>query len=86
MTVGSKILRSIVFYPMLWLRGLMLLVGKVLGGLFLIVGVVGFVAKFPMGLSILMIVLSIVTFVISFTYDLILLKLNPTGQTLVLTR
>ena len=79
-----KVLKSVVFYPMLWLRGIFRLVGKGLSGLFLLGLILGLFIHLSVGILILFGVFSLGFFLLTFFYDQILLKLNPTGNTLIL--
>jgi len=88
MQVFIKILKSIIFYPMLWLRGLFKLGFKIISVLSLIVGVILLlmgseeIGRNPMIFSFIG---SFVFFIIGMLYDQILLKLNPTGNDLTLS-
>jgi hypothetical protein len=79
-----KILKSVIFYPMLWLRGLFLRVGKFISGLFLLGLILGLLFRAPIGYLIGCGIFSLGSFLLTFFYDQILLKLNPTGNTLTL--
>jgi hypothetical protein len=77
-------LRSLIFYPMLWLRGISGLILMILGGLFLLGGIftlIGIGLRFQ---TIMFFGFSFACFMIRQTYDQILLKLNPTGHELTL--
>lgn len=83
-----NILKSIIFYPMMWLRGIFLLVGKVLQGLFLLGAI--FILFAGQGhdyfwtLFLTFSGFSFFFFLLTQFYDQILLKLNPTGNDLFL--
>ena len=79
-----KLLKSLIFYPMLWLRGLFLGVGKFISGFFLLGLILGFLFHAHIGYLIGCGILSFGAFLLTFFYDQILLKLNPTGTTLTL--
>lgn len=76
------LIRSVIFYPMLWLRGVFLTVAKIIGIIF----TVGFLETiiFPRGfiLTLLMGLLAFSVFMLRQKYDSILLNLNPTGHEL----
>lgn len=92
MGVLVKIIKSIIFYPMLWLRKIIKVVLKLLSGLSFLSAIAYFVTGFILKISVetmckkavIMLILSFITFIISVLYDLILLKLNPTDTTLIL--
>lgn len=81
-----KLLKSIIFYPMLWLRGVLLGICKIISGVFLL----GFIVSLfygksaPLSMKIILGVLSFIFFILSFWYDTLLLKLNPTDIELTL--
>ena len=85
-----RILKAIIFYPMLWLRGIFLLVGRLIGGLFFLGFIIFMCAKllgveyvswWDVGLFGLF---SFVIFLLLQFYDQILLWLNPTDNILIL--
>jgi hypothetical protein len=84
-----KYLAAVVFYPMLWLRGLVLAVGRLVSGLAIIAAIViGLVSLFtryrlwlPAGLSALA---GFIIFLLLQLYDAILFRLNPSGRALIL--
>lgn len=77
-------LRIIIFYPMMWLRGLFLWASNVIGGLFFIGGLIFLLGGFDKWIALMYFGLSFGIFVLKLTYDQILLRLNPTGHDLVL--
>lgn len=79
-----KILKSVIFYPMLWLRGIFLSIGKFISGLFLLGLILGLLFRAPIGYLIGCGIFSFGSFLLTFFYDQILLKLNPTDTTLIL--
>lgn len=88
MKIFIKILKSIIFYPMLWLRGLFKLGFKIISVIFLLGGIIFLIiGSEEMGMEniILAFVGSFVFFIIGMLYDQILLKLNPTGNDLTLS-
>lgn len=87
MRILIKILKSIFFYPMMWLRGIMKLGFKLISVGFVIFGVVslGYGGEtFTKVDSVLFFVGGFVFFLVGMLYDQILLKLNPTSATLTL--
>ena len=84
-----RILTLVVFYPMLWLRGLVLVLGRLVSGLAGLAAVLMVLASIftrhrlwlPAGILAL---LSFFTFLLLQIYDSILFRLNPTGRTLIL--
>ncbi len=85
-----KLLRSTIFYPLFWLRKPFLLVGKVFGGFFFVGAVlVLFLVRGEeqfWSMFLTCTIMSFVFFMMNQFYDQILLKLNPTGSVLVLTK
>lgn len=83
----KKILTGIIFYPMLWLRGIFFAISTLLSGFLLLMAVFWFVVNpehefskpvlMPLGLAFLL-------FMFRWVYDEILLKLNPTDHVLYL--
>ena len=91
-----NVLKSIIFYPMMWLRPIVILVGNGLAG-FLLLGALLFLAiSFFSGgseedkatfMSVFILPafgMSFFCFLVTFLYDRILLALNPTGVDLYL--
>ncbi len=76
--------KVIIFYPMLWLRGLFLLASNILGGFFFIGGLISWIAGTDKWMILVGFGLSFTFFILRHFYDQILLKLNPTGQELYL--
>ena len=81
-----KFLRGLVFFPMLWLRRLVLGIVRILSGLFALTGfvvlVVSAVTRYHLwllGAALLM--LSFLSFMAMYLYDSILISLNPTNRT-----
>ncbi|RNA65314.1 hypothetical protein CR163_008835 [Prosthecochloris sp. ZM_2] len=83
-------LKSILFYPMMWLRGVFLLVGKILQGFFLLgLILVLFIAQGQEYFWTLVLMFaggSFSFFLLTHFYDQILLRLNPTGKDLILVQ
>ncbi len=87
-----RLLKSLLFYPLLWLRGLVLLAGKVMSGFFmlgfLLVG--GFKLAGELEVSWWVVtfygVAGVVVFTLGELYDQLLLRLNPTDYDLILIR
>lgn len=82
------VLKSVIFYPMMWLRVPFLMVGKFLAGILLIGGLVflllGGGAEGANSIIIFSFGMSFLFFLLTIFYDQILLKLNPTGNDLFL--
>lgn len=80
----KKFLKILFFYPLLWLRGIVLGLGKFFGTLYLL----GFIFTLFMdifwGIKVVYAVLACMTFLLCHFYDQILFKLNPTNGTLYL--
>ena len=83
-----KIIKSLIFYPMLWLRTIFKFVLNCIAVLSFLMSILNIVnvgglsrdySSFALFLGI-----SFVAFLLSFLYDIILLKLNPTDITLEL--
>ncbi len=87
-----RFLKSLLFYPLLWLRGLVLLVGKLMSGFFmlgfLLVGGFKFAGELEVSGWIVAFyaVAGVVVFTLVELYDQLLLRLNPTGYDLILIR
>lgn len=79
-----KAIISLIFYPMLWLRGLFQRIGNFLSGFFLLGLILGLFLHAPIGFLIGCGVFSFGFFLLTHFYDQILLKLNPTGNVLIL--
>jgi len=87
-----RVLKSLIFYPLLWLRGLFVLIGKVLGGFFLL----GFLLVGGLKLAGELVVsgwivafygvAGLLVFTLSEFYDQLLLWLNPTRRELLLIK
>ena len=78
-----KLIKSIFFYPMMLIRGLFLTIGNFMGGIFII----GFIVSFIAGhLKLEFLLIGFMFFLITFFYDIILLKINPTDTELTLKR
>lgn len=80
----SNTIKGIIFYPMFWLRGIFLLVGKLLGGFLLLGGIFEYFIGAPTIIWSMTLTFSFLIFILRQTYDTILLKLNPTGRDLIL--
>jgi hypothetical protein len=84
-----KYLAAAVFYPMLWMRGLVLAVGRLVSGFAVIAAIViGLISLFtryrfwlPAGLFA---IAGFIIFLLLQLYDSILFRLNPSGRTLIL--
>jgi hypothetical protein len=86
-----RILRGLVFYPLLWLRGLVVVLSRV-------VSVLGRLAAVAVGTGSLLsyqnlwllagicAASSFLAFLLLELYDIVLLRLNPTGRTLFFFR
>lgn len=82
-----RFLKAILFYPLLMIRRIVLAVGKVLGGLCVVGGILGWIidkGSIHWGMNLTMVLLGLGLFVLSQLYDQLLLKLNPTGRDLIL--
>lgn len=80
-----KFLKAALFYVLFYLRGLFMLAGRLLGGLFLLLCIVSlFIKSYPWYASVALGVLGFATFLLRQFYDQLLLKLNPTGSGLTL--
>lgn len=83
-----KVLKSLIFYPMMWLRGIFLLAGKVLQVIFLLGAILILFAGQGHDYFWTMLLtfsgFSFFFFLLTHFYDQILLKLNPTGNDLLL--
>lgn len=80
-----NVLKGMVFYPLLWLRGLLIRVGRFLAGLFMFGVLLSFfVGDIPTKISIAWGLLSFALFMLCQFYDWVLVKLNPTDSILVL--
>jgi hypothetical protein len=84
-----KFLRSLVFFPMLWLRTLILGLMRLVGGLCSLAGVIVFIASafskyqnWLLGCALL--ALSFFSFMVRYFYDSLLLRLNPTDRVFLL--
>ena len=87
---NMRFMKAVIFYPMLWLRGIINLIGRFVAGLFLLGFIfvccakllgVEYVRWWDVGLIGLM---SFVIFLLLEFYDQILLRLNPTDNILIL--
>lgn len=89
-----RFLKAIIFYPLLWLRGIFMLIGKIIGGLILLSFIICVAGKllgmlpdeaswWDVGFIGLV---SFVIFLLLEFYDQILLKHNPTDTALILER
>jgi hypothetical protein len=81
-----KFLRGLVFFPMLWLRRLVLGIMRILSGLFALAGfvvlVVSAVTRYHLWLlGAALLLLSFLSFMAMYLYDSILISLNPTART-----
>lgn len=79
-----NILKGIVFYPLLWLRGILVKLGRLLAGLLLFAALTSlFFDEMPTKLSIAWAVMSFALFMLCHFYDWVLTKLNPTDNILI---
>ncbi len=88
-----KIIRFLLFYPLLWMRGLFLAIGKILSFICVtssaLMGILKMTDQFSNIEWSQIIPLALVGFALFMLmefYDMLLLKLNPTGATLTLHR
>lgn len=85
-----KTIKSILFYPLMWLRKPFLICGKLLGALFFIGGIIVFLGREGQdgatSAYLQMFGLSFFFFILNIFYDQILLKLNPTDTVLILNQ
>ncbi|HFU0470685.1 TPA: hypothetical protein ACGTTL_002458 [Vibrio parahaemolyticus] len=80
-----NILKGIIFYPLLWLRGLLIKIGRFLAGFLLLAALVtAFLPEIDKAFTTILAVMSFTLFMLCHFYDWVLLKLNPTGHTLIL--
>jgi hypothetical protein len=84
-----KYLAAAVFYPMLWMRGFVLALGRLASGFAVIaaivIGLVSFFTRYRFWLQAgLSAIAGFTIFVLLQLYDSILFRLNPSGRTLVL--
>ena len=83
-----RIMKAILFYPLLMLRRPVLLVGKFMAGIMVLTGLLTRIptggTPVPWGMSLGAIFGGVVMFVLCQLYDQILIKLNPTDNELVL--
>ena len=81
-----KFLRGLVFFPMLWLRRLVLGIVRMFSGLFALTGfvvlVVSAATRYHLWLlGVALLLLSFLSFMAMYLYDSILISLNPTDRT-----
>lgn len=80
------------FYPLLWLRGVVVLIGKVVSGFFLIGSLLvgGLKVAGELDVSVWIVAFygaaGVVVFSLTEIYDQVLLRLNPTGCELILLK
>ncbi|CAK3333889.1 conserved hypothetical protein [Vibrio crassostreae] len=80
-----NILKGVVFYPLLWLRGLLIRIGRLIAGLLLFSALLSaLMGELPTQISITFAVMSFALFMLCHFYDWILIKLNPTDNILIL--
>jgi hypothetical protein len=84
-----KFLRSLIFFPMLWLRTLMLGLMRLVGGVVSLAGMIVLIASafsryhnWLLGCELL--ALSFLSFMVRYFYDSLLLRLNPTDRVFLL--
>lgn len=85
--VIMKAIKGIIFYPMLFVRGVFIAISKV-AGFMLLFGF--FITLFLNGVSwelkLYLVVVAFILFLLRHFYDVILLKLNPTNTALMLSQ
>lgn len=80
-----NILKGIIFYPLLWLRWILIKVGRLLAGLLLFAALLSFfMGDVPTKISAAWAVMSFMLFMLCHFYDWALVKLNPTDHVLML--
>jgi len=79
-----KIIKSLAFYPLLWLRGLFLLISNFLTGMLLLGAIVCWVIGGEKVVVFMLLAHSFAIFLLAHFYDRLLLWLNPTGCDLTL--
>lgn len=83
-----KILKALIFYPMLWLRGIFLTIGSIASRLLLIIAIAVLLftqsSQHNEWVAYILFAASFGFFLLNHFYDLILLKLNPTDCELYL--
>lgn len=80
-----KVVRYMIFYPMLWFRGLSRILLGLLAGLFFIGAIIlTFAKEFFCMDTIMFIVFGMITLIIRELYDEILVRVNPTNMELYL--
>ena len=82
----SYCLRSLIFYPLLFLREPFLFLCKFFIGITFIAFIFMLIFDAPRNMTIFLGCSSFILFLLSFFYDLLLLKLNPTNIELTLNR
>ncbi|WP_419766963.1 hypothetical protein [Arcobacter sp.] len=82
-----KILKSLLFYPMMLIRGLFLRIVHLLAGL-CILGLIMtfFLDNTPINLPFIFLIIGSLLEALAYFYDIILIKLNPTDNELILHR
>lgn len=86
----KKCFMYLIFYLMLWIRPIFIRIGKLIGGFLMLVFIMGLIQLFTLpnnigwtrtiGIG----VTSFIVFMLTESYDNILLRLNPTGNSLFL--
>jgi hypothetical protein len=91
MELSMNFLKALLFYPMFWLRGLILAIGRILSGLLLFVSIVIVIIKINSDTNDMSWMTALMPAIMGFSifmlmefYDQILLKLNPTNNELIL--
>lgn len=84
-----RILASMLFYPMLWLRGIVVIVGHVISSAGMLIAVIlvamSCLTRHRWWLEAgLFALASFIAFLLLQVYDALLFRLNPTGRTLIL--
>lgn len=80
----SKFVKSIIFYPMMFMRPFAKIILKLVSIIFLLGAIAGFFGG-NFGLALFGFVVCFICFLISWFYDAILLKINPQNTVLILS-
>lgn len=80
-----KIIKSIIFYPMLWMRGVFITFGKIVSSIMLLGFIASlFIKEWPLSITLTYLGFGLGVFILMQYYDRIFLKLNPNDSTLIL--
>lgn len=80
-----KIIKAVLFYPLLYLRNIVLALLRVISGLtFFATLIFAFISETPKGMVWFTGIISFSTFLLCQLYDYILLRLNPVEDELIL--